>query len=64
MYEDIKKRYGMGYIRDDQLQKYVDLGVITQEQADSIKMVKSAGGGGTEPTITIRVPGVEVAIYG
>lgn len=40
MYEDIKKRYGMGYIRDDQLQKYVDLSVITQEQADSIKIVK------------------------
>lgn len=37
MYEDIKTRYEKGYIRDDQLDRYVALGVITDEQAEEIK---------------------------
>lgn len=36
MFEDIKARYERGWIRDDQLQRYVYLGVITQAQADEI----------------------------
>ena len=36
MFESIKTRYERGWIRDDQLQRYVDLGVITQAQADEI----------------------------
>lgn len=37
MYEDIKTRYEKGYIRDDQLDRYVALDVITDEQAEEIK---------------------------
>ena len=38
MYERIKERYGKGYVRSDQLARYVALGVITQEQADEIQV--------------------------
>ena len=34
--EQIKERYEKNYIRDDQLEKFVKLGVITQEQAEEI----------------------------
>lgn len=44
MYEKIKERYDKNYIRDDQLDRYVALGVITQAQADEIR-----GAGSTEP---------------
>lgn len=37
MFEKIKERYEKYYIRDDQLARYVALGVISQEQADEIK---------------------------
>ena len=40
MFEKIKARYLKNYIRDDQLDRYVSLGVITQEQADEIKAAK------------------------
>lgn len=40
MYEKIKERYGKNYIRDDQLTRYVALGVITAEQAAEIANVK------------------------
>lgn len=46
MYENIKERYQAGYIRDDQLDRYVALDVITQAQADTLKMEKSGNGGG------------------
>lgn len=36
-FEQIKDRYIKGFITDQQLQKYVDLEVITQEQADEIR---------------------------
>lgn len=36
MFDSIKARYDRGWIRDDQLQRYVSLGVITQDQADEI----------------------------
>lgn len=45
-YEKIKERYMKNYIRDDQLDRFAQLGVITAEQAAELKMVKSAGGGG------------------
>lgn len=35
-YEKIKERYMKRYIRDDQLARFVELKVITQEEADSI----------------------------
>lgn len=48
MYEDIKARYEKGYIRDDQLARYVALDVITQAQADELKDGKKwTVGGGT-----------------
>lgn len=40
-YNEIKGRYLKGYIRDDQLQRYVSLGVITQVQADEIMAAKN-----------------------
>lgn len=36
MYESIKARFEKGYIRPDQLERYVALGVITQAQADEL----------------------------
>jgi len=36
MFENLKKRYEMGWIRKDQLARYVDLGAITAEQAREI----------------------------
>lgn len=33
---NLKDRYKIGWIRDDQLERYVDLGVITQAQAREI----------------------------
>lgn len=41
MYKKIKSRYDKGYIRIDQLKRYVELGVITQEQFESITGIKS-----------------------
>ena len=63
MYEDIKARYEKGYIRDDQLDRYVKLNVITEEQAEQLKMEKIGGGGVTKPLIIIRINGVEVQVY-
>ena len=36
-FEQLKDRYSKGFITGQQLQKYVDLAVITQEQADEIR---------------------------
>ena len=36
MYEIIKLKYDKGYIRLDQLRKYVELGVITEDEYESI----------------------------
>lgn len=44
-FEKIKERYIKNYIRDDQLDRFAELGVITPEQAANLKMVKSGGGG-------------------
>lgn len=35
-FESLKTRYNMGYIRDDQLERYVELGVITRQQSMEI----------------------------
>ena len=43
MFERIKGRYLMGYIRDDQLARYVALGVITEAQAEEIRAAKIGG---------------------
>ena len=37
MYEQLKARYDKGYITDAQLDRYVELGVISDEQAQQIK---------------------------
>lgn len=37
MLERIRERYMKNYIRDDQLARYVVLGVITEEQAETLK---------------------------
>ena len=48
MFEKLKERYQKYYIRDDQLDRYVALGVITEEQADEIKgLVENPSGGGS-----------------
>ena len=55
MFEKLKERYQKYYIRDDQLDRYVALGVITEEQADEIKglVENPSGGGGTDRALTI-----------
>lgn len=40
MFEKIKERYLKNYVRDDQLDRYVALGVITAEQATEIREAK------------------------
>ena len=40
-YEDIRLRYAYGYVTDVQLAEYVTNNVITQEQADAIKLDKT-----------------------
>lgn len=42
MFEKIKERYLKNYVRDDQLDRYVALGVITAEQAAEIRAAKAA----------------------
>lgn len=58
MFEKLKERYQKYYIRDDQLERYVALGVITEEQADEIMgLVKITGGGRPEQYLTLSIPG-------
>lgn len=49
MFEKIKERYEKYYITDTQLDRYVELSVISREQAEEIsagrKMEKITGGG-------------------
>lgn len=40
MFERIKARYLKNYVRDDQLDCYVLLGVLTQAQAEEIRAAK------------------------
>ena len=56
MFEKLKERYLKNYVRDDQLDRYVTLGVITAEEADAIKMEKITGGGGRSE-LRIGLPG-------
>lgn len=44
-YETIRKRYLANYIRDDQLKRYVELGVITEAQYEALYKEKH----GVEP---------------
>lgn len=41
MYEKIKERYLKNYIREDQLDRYALLGVISEEQATEIRAIKT-----------------------
>ncbi len=38
--EQIKIRYEKGYVTDTQLQRYLELGAITQEEYDTIHTTK------------------------
>ncbi len=40
MYEQLKKQYEQGYIREDQLRRYLNLGMISEEEFDEIIHVK------------------------
>ena len=50
MFEKIKERYQKYYVTDEQLDRYVELSVISGEEAEDIrvsrKMEKITGGGG------------------
>lgn len=50
-YDKIRERYLKNYIRDDQLDRFAVLGVITAAQAEEIRNIKnssnSQSGGGT-----------------
>jgi len=46
MFEKIKERYQKYYITDAQLERYVELSVISREQADEIKELEKITGGG------------------
>ena len=38
--EQVKTRYEKGYVRDDQLKRYLELGAITQEEYDEIYAIR------------------------
>ena len=52
-YESIWRRYQQGFIRDDQLRRYWELGCITDEQYITIYQTKYPGGypEGLEPVV-------------
>lgn len=43
-FETVKKRYQQGFVRDDQLQRYWELGVLTEDQYIEIYQLKYPGG--------------------
>ena len=57
MFEKIKERYEKHYIRDDQLARYVSLGVISQEEADEIQGLEKFPGGRYERRVIVVLPG-------
>lgn len=61
MYEEIRERYRKGYIRDDQLDRYVALNVITEAQAAELKMEKTGNGGGT-PRLKINISAGDISV--
>ena len=38
--EQVKTRYEKGYVRDDQLKRYLELGAITQKEYDEIYAIR------------------------
>ena len=48
--EQVKTRYEKGYVRDDQLKRYLELGAITQEEYDEIYAIKHPTETDTETT--------------
>lgn len=61
MFEKIKERYMKYYVTDAQLERYVTLGVITAEQAESIRKermegITSGGGGQRSNYLTLWLP--------
>lgn len=36
MFENLKKKYEKGYVRKDQLMRYVRIGIITEEEMEQI----------------------------
>lgn len=60
MFEKIKERYMKYYVTDAQLERYVTLGVITAEQAESIRKERmegiSSGGGQRSNYLTLWLP--------
>lgn len=43
-FETVKKRYQQGFVRDDQLQRYWKLGVLTDDQYIEIYQLKYPSG--------------------
>lgn len=43
MFEKIKERYLMYYITDEQLDRYVSLGVITNAQTEELRKERNGG---------------------
>lgn len=58
MFEKIKERYQKYYVTDEQLDRYVELSVISGEEAEDIrvsrKMEKITGGG--RLTLVLELP--------
>lgn len=48
MFEQIKDRYDKGYVTQAQLEKFVALGAITEDEAQQI-LGNGGGGGGSVP---------------
>ena len=50
--EQVKTRYEKGYVRDDQLKRYLELGAITQKEYDEIYAIRHQYDMVTEETDT------------
>ena len=50
--EQVKTRYEKGYVRDDQLKRYLELGAITQKEYDEIYAIRHQYDMATEETDT------------
>lgn len=58
-YDKISERYLKNYIRDDQLDRFVALGVITAAQAEEIRNTKNSSNfqsGGGHSDVVLHLP--------
>lgn len=68
MFEKIRDRYLRYYVTDAQLDRYVALSVLTEEQAESIRQARkledNSSGGGVKFLIPVPAGGLSIRLPG